>query len=126
MIMCNEREDRPMPNPVPARYTVQLGPTVTPEVAGELAAWAEVQQRSTSEITRECIDYGLENLRKQWVRVYGALGGTLLAFHVDKARERGEKQVARRRGYDERTRSAEPVQAPRKPVAKRAAKRQAA
>jgi hypothetical protein len=94
-----------MPNPVPAKYTVQLGPTVTPEVAGELAAWAEVQERSTSEITRECVDYGLENLRKQWQRVYGTIPAEVLARHVAAARERGEKQVARRRGYDERTRN---------------------
>lgn len=100
-----------MPNPVPARYTVQLGPTVTPEVAGELAAWAEVQGRSTSEITRECVSYGLENLRKQWVRVFGGIPPETLRTHVDAMRERGNKQVSRRRSYDERTRTAAAAEA---------------
>lgn len=113
-----------MPNPVPARYTVQLGPTVTPEVAGELAAWAEVQERSTSEITRACVNAGLEALREQWQREHGALNNRTLAPHVAAAQERGEKQVARRRQYDERTRV--PATGTVKPSKRRARKADAA
>ena len=96
-----------MPNPTPARYTVQLGPTVTPEVAGELATWAEVQQRSVSEATRECIEAGLMNLRLGWIAEAGrALDAELLEKHVYAAEVRGAEQVARRERYASRTREA--------------------
>lgn len=108
-----------MPNPVPARYTVQLGPTVTPQVAGELAAWAELQQRSASEVARECIEFGLENLRTRWRAEFGALPGARLAAHVAAAEERGARQVSRRRAYDERTRNVTDHDAGVKPVRKR-------
>ncbi len=103
-----------MPNPVPARYTVQLGPTVTPEVAGELAAWAELLGDSVSEVSRAAINAGLEVLRGDWRATAVARGtatakrgmpAVTLARHVEAARARGKTQVARRRKYDERTRS---------------------
>ncbi len=105
-----------MPNPVPAEYTVQLGPTVTPEVAGELAAWGELLGRSTSKVAREAIDAGLEVLRADWRATAVARGtatakrgmpAATLARHVRAAQERGRTQVGRRRAYDERTRKAQ-------------------
>lgn len=108
-----------MPNPVSARYTVQLGPTVTPEVGGELGAWAELLGNSMSEVARECIDAGLEQLRNSFrqraiesgrVRSGALIPSTaLLRKHVAAARERGDRQVKRRRNYDERTRKVGPV-----------------
>ena len=107
-----------MPNPVPAKYTVQLGPTFTPEVAGELAAWAEVLGHSTSEITRWCTETGLEQLRTDFrARLAAARGpgaelpGSVLAFHVKAAQERGNRQVQRRKDYDDRTRNTADKQA---------------
>lgn len=108
-----------MPNPVPAKYTVQLGPTFTPEVAGELAAWAELLGESTSVITRQCTEAGLAVLREVYAsdavtrglaRASTAAslpGRALLRKHVEAARERGNRQVKRRRNYDERTRKGE-------------------
>lgn len=95
-----------MANPTPARYTVQLGPTQTPEVAGELGAWAELQQRSVSVVARVLIDDALPRLRKRWEREYGALPAEMLERHTRAAQERGAAQVKRRRDYDDRTRGA--------------------
>lgn len=94
-----------MPNPTPAEYTVQLGPTVTPEVAGELAAWAALSRSSVSKLTRWQIEAGLEANRAYLVERYGPLPTALLAEHVAEAVKRGERQVSRRRDYDDRTRT---------------------
>lgn len=97
-----------MPNPVPRKYTVQLGPTFTPDVAGELAAWAEVQGRSVSEVTREAAELGLRTLRRRWEKDHGGpLGATRLSVHVEAAAERGEKQAARRTKSDRARRNAD-------------------
>lgn len=100
-----------MVNTAPAKYTVQIGPTLTPEVAGELAAWAEWQQVSAGVTARDCIDEGLARLRSAWEQTYGALPEQLLSKHVRAARVRGDRQVARRRAYDERTRRGETTMA---------------
>jgi len=96
-----------MPNPVPAKYTVQLGPTVTPEVGGELAALAELSGLSMSVVARQAIDKGLPRVRRELERTHGLLGGERLQHHIDQARERGERQVRRRLDYDKRTRAGE-------------------
>lgn len=96
-----------MPNPVPARYTVQLGPTVTPETAGELAAWARQTGRSTSEMARLLLEEGLRRQRAKLEREHGSLSAGLLAECVAAAQERAERQVSRRRSYDKRTRNGE-------------------
>lgn len=100
-----------MVNVTPARYTCQIGPTVTPEVAGELAAWAEVSGHSMSVVARMAIDDGLPKVRRTLERTHGALPVEILAKHVAQARERGERQVQRRRAYDERTRDTAPAAA---------------
>lgn len=116
-----------MPNPVPAEYTVQLGPTVTPEVAGELAAWAAVQRRSVSRVTRECIEAGLEVLRSDFRAQDAAahFDDELLATHVAAAAKRGDAQVSRRRDYDDRTRGGG-ASKPAKPAKRARTKRSAA
>lgn len=96
-----------MPNPVPARYTVQLGPTVTPETAGELAAWARVTERSSSEMARLLLEEGLKRQRAKLEREHGSLPADLLDECVAAAQERAERQVSRRRSYDKRTRNGE-------------------
>lgn len=93
-----------MPNPVPAKYTVQLGPTVTPEVGGELAALGELSALSMSVVARMAIDEGLPKVRRVLQELHGPLPAEALAYHVQRARERGERQVRRRLDYDERTR----------------------
>lgn len=90
-----------MPNPVPRKYTVQLGPTFTPETAGELAAWAERRGKSVSEITREATERGLIHLRRAWERETGGLPShERVTALVAEAAERGEKQAARRTRSD--------------------------
>jgi len=100
-----------MPNPVPARYTVQLGPTFTPEMAAELAAWGELLSKSTSVVIRECTEDGLERLRADFIaEVMAATGLTsgevrarydaILPGHLEAAQRRGQTQVSRRRAYD--------------------------
>lgn len=114
-----------MPNPFPAEYTVQLGPTVTPVVAGELAAWAALAKTSTSKMTRRVIDAGLEALRADLRAEVGAMPPAVLAEHIEKAEKRGETQVKRRRDYDDRTRTPSAAPAPAKAV-KATARRRAA
>lgn len=94
-----------MPNPTPAEYTVQLGPTVTPEVAGELYAWAALAGGSRSKMIRRVIDAGLEVLRSDLRAQYGEIPAKLLREYLDFANKRGETQVAARRDYDSRTRT---------------------
>lgn len=97
-----------MANTVPAKYTVGLNPTVTPEIAGELAAWGEVRQVSISAVIRECIEGdGLSGRRIAWTREHGPLDAHLLERHTAAARVRGERQVRTRRDYDSRTRAGE-------------------
>ena len=96
-----------MPNPVPAKYTVQLGPTVTPEVGGELAALAELSGLSMSVVARMAIDKGLPKVRRELQAQHGALDEGRLQHHIEQARERGERQVRRRLDYDKRTRAGE-------------------
>lgn len=95
-----------MPNPTPAKYTVQMGPTFTPEVAGELAAWAELLGTSASKVTRECAEEGLTRLRAKLAKRAGLTGMPVevLDRQVEAARGRGVRQVRTRRAYDERTR----------------------
>jgi hypothetical protein len=95
-----------MPNPVPRKYTVQLAPTFTPDIAGELAAWAEVCGRSISEVTREAAEFGLRQLREKWSADHGGRrpDPVKLAKHIEAAAERGERQAARRQRHDRATR----------------------
>ena len=53
-----------MPNPTPARYTVQIGPTYTVETAAELTAWARQQGRSVSDLWVREIDGGMPRWRE--------------------------------------------------------------
>lgn len=94
-----------MPNPVPRKYTVQLGPTFTPDTAGELAAWAEQRGMSVSAITREAAERGLEILRQEWTAAAGRLDPVRIAHHVDEAAQRGEAQAARRTRTDRNRRN---------------------
>ena len=96
-----------MPNPVPRKYTVQLGPTFTPDVAGELAAWADQREKSVSELTREAAELGLKTLRRRWEKDSGPLDAATLARHIEAAAERGEKQAARRTKSDRARRNAD-------------------
>jgi hypothetical protein len=117
-----------MPNPVPAKYTVQLGPTVTPEVAGELAAWAKMLGKSTSAVVRECIEAGLAASTREYTTQlrltsgYASLPNDVLEECIAAARDRSNVQVSRRRSYDDRTRRGETAMAANV-AAKRAAKR---
>lgn len=117
-----------MPNPVPAKYTVQLGPTVTPEVAGELAAWAKMLGKSNSEVARECVDAGLAVMARDYAtqlrrdKGFAGLPGDVLAECIEWARARGETQISKRRSYAERTRAGETAMAATI-EAKRSAKR---
>lgn len=96
-----------MVNIAPATYTVQIGPVVTPEMAGELAAWAEHRRVSLGQSARECIDTGLAQQRLAWQLAHGQLPPGLLEKHVTEMRARGDKQVRSRRDYDRRTRGGE-------------------
>jgi hypothetical protein len=89
-----------MPNPTPAKYTVQIGPTYTVETAAELTAWARAQGRSVSEVTREATERGLELLRTDWIGGGGRLPKALLRECEDEVRERGDRQAARKRKYE--------------------------
>lgn len=94
-------------NTAPAKYTVQIGPTTTPEMAGELFAWAERLGKSASEVARECLEEGLMRKRREFQRIAGGeLDATLLDRHVRQARKRGERQVATRLAADKRRREA--------------------
>lgn len=93
-----------MVNVTPAKYTVQIGPTMTPETAGELAAWAELRGVSVSVVARECLEAGLARQRAKWAKETGGLDAATLDRHTDEARARGERQVKRRKAYDDKTR----------------------
>lgn len=103
-----------MPNVTPAKYTVQLGPTVVPEVAGEVYAWAEMLGISASAVARECLNAGLEVVRSDFraraallpagKRTGGEIPGAVLRRQLAYALGRGERQVGSRRSYDRRTR----------------------
>lgn len=82
-------------------YTVQLGPTFTPEVAGELAAWAELTGMTVSVTTRTATERGLELLRDEWARACKRRPQPArLRQLVAEAAERGKRQTARRRRND--------------------------
>lgn len=93
-----------MANTQPAKYTVQLGPTVTPQFAGELAALAKHSGVSASTIARKCMEEGIVKVRRRIEREHGPVPERLLAYFIAEAEERGNRQVSRRRAYDERTR----------------------
>jgi hypothetical protein len=87
-----------MPNPTPAKYTVQIGATYTVETAAELTAWARAQGRSVSAVTRECTELGLEILRARWAAENGKpLPASLLAEVAPDVQDRGDRQAARKR-----------------------------
>jgi len=94
-----------MANTQPAKYTVQLGPTVTPAFAGELAALAKHAGVSASTIARECMEEGVVKVRRRIERAHGPVPDDLVTRCIVEAEERGNRQVSRRRAYDERTRS---------------------
>lgn len=105
-----------MPNPTVATFTVQLGPTVAPDVAAELSTWAELLGLSTSATTREMIEEGLSHLREDLATRAAARIGVsvaearrrysdLLPKHYKAAADRADTQVRRRRDYDAATRT---------------------
>jgi hypothetical protein len=98
-----------MPNPTPAKYTVQIGPTYTVETAAELTAWARQQGRSVSDLTRECTEEGLLKLRKRWEREHGTLPFGVLHRATEEVAERGERQAARKRKYEADAKNAGPA-----------------
>jgi hypothetical protein len=91
-----------MPNPTPAKYTKQLGPMVTPELAAELEADAREDGVSISTLVRGWIEEraAIERAkreltrtpaqRREWKRTYdGALAKTTAqgAEHVRRHRD---------------------------------------
>ena len=96
-----------MPNPVERKYIVQLGPSVTPETAGEIEAWASTAHTSSSEIARLAIERGLESLRQEWAAEHGPIKPGTLARSVAYAVQRGEAQAARKASYAARRRGAD-------------------
>ena len=86
-----------MANTVPPKFDVQIGPSVRAEVAGELAAWGELAGESAGAIARQALDLGLAQLRPVLEAEHGKLDGKRLASHVERQRERGVGQRARRR-----------------------------
>lgn len=89
-----------MPNPTPAKYTVQIGPTYSVDVAAELTGWAVLQQRSVSEVTREATERGLELLRDEWRAAHGVIPHSILAAATEDVTARGDRQAARKRKYE--------------------------
>lgn len=98
-----------VPNPVPAKYTNQVGVTMTPEDDAGLAAWAELLGRSKSEIARECLEAGMAKQRRAYERQAGVteMPAGVFERHLAVAVRRGEAQIQRRKDYDERTRRGE-------------------
>lgn len=111
-----ERESKIMANTTPAKYTVQLGPTVTPEMAAELATWAELLGVSNSVVTRDSIEHGLVVLRTLWrAQVleklprrtnFDSVWAATYKPHLQHFEGRGTRQTTRRRNYDAETRGA--------------------
>lgn len=95
-----------MANTVPPKYTTQIGPTVLPEVAGEMAAWAEVRGVSAGAVARELIDYALPLLRERWAQEHGKIPYSVLLRHVSHQQERGDRQIANKRSRDRTARTA--------------------
>jgi hypothetical protein len=95
-----------MANTVPPKYTTQIGPTVEPEVAGELSAWAEILETSAGAVARAAIDEGMARLRVRWAKTHGPLPDDVLGRHVAKQRARGDRQIQNKRKRDEELRSA--------------------
>jgi hypothetical protein len=96
-----------MPNPTPAEFTVQIGPTYTIDTSAELTAWAAVQGRSVSAVTRECTEEGLERLRRAWLLDHGPIPADVLAAATQDVKERGDRQAARKRKVAKRARQSE-------------------
>ncbi|MET0426687.1 MAG: hypothetical protein ABW046_22660 [Actinoplanes sp.] len=90
-----------MPNPTPAKYTVQIGPTYSVETAAELTAWAALQGRSVSEVTRECTEEGLRRQRRRWERDHGTIPFSVLNRATEDVAARGDRQAARKRKWQE-------------------------
>jgi hypothetical protein len=95
-----------MPNPTPAKYTVQIGPTYTVETAAELTGWAVLQGRSVSEVTRQATERGLELLRQEWRTAHGVIPHSVLERATEEVRDRGDRQAARKRKVAARPRPA--------------------
>lgn len=100
-----------MANVREAKYTVQLGPTVTPEVAGELYAWAELLGMSNSAVIREVIEAGLLAKARSFALRAELTSPDLreaapdvLRENIEHCSQRGKTQTRRRRDYDAATR----------------------
>lgn len=65
-------ERAPSPGPT---YVAQLTCMETPEVAGEIRAWAILDGIAASALLRECIEKGLDALRPTLEREHGPLTG---------------------------------------------------
>jgi hypothetical protein len=93
-----------MPNPKPAKYTKQLGPMVTPELAAELEADAREDGESVSTFVRQMIEERVAERRearaarrtpaqrREWKRVYDAA--------LAKTTQQGAEHVRRHRASD--------------------------
>lgn len=88
-----------MPNPVERKYSVQLGPSVTPDTAGEIDAWTSVMGTSSSTVTRLAIERGLASLREEWTQQHGPLNADLLQRCTARVVQRGDAQAARKARY---------------------------
>jgi len=86
-----------MPNPIPATYTVQIGPTYAVDTAAELTAWATVQGLSVSKLTREATEAGLALLRAKFIAEHGPIPAKVLADATAEVKARGDRQAARKR-----------------------------
>lgn len=89
-----------MANMTPAKYTKQMSAMLLPEDGGEIGAWAEQRGVPHSQIMRELVEAALPALRRTWASEYGSLRNDLLVKHTTRAKEQGQAQLERRRGYD--------------------------
>jgi hypothetical protein len=83
-----------MPNPTPAVYTVQIGPTYSVETAAELTGWANLQQRSVSDVTREATERGLALLREEWREAYGVIPHSVLTRATEDVAAGGRRRAS--------------------------------
>lgn len=90
-----------MANTVPPKYTRQIGPAVTPEVAGLLSAIGKHAGVSAGQIAREAIDAGLTKVLRAYERERGSVPVEMIEAEVERHRLAAEAQAATRRAYDD-------------------------
>lgn len=99
-----------MPNTAPAKYTKQLGPMVTPELAAELEANAREDGVSVSTLVRQMIESAVASERerraaartpaaaREWQRHYRAALAKTTAQGVEHVKRHRESDRAARGG----------------------------